>query len=168
MDRLHRIETITKIVSLVAIPVLLAMFGWLIQSELSEKSLRKEYVQLAVNILSNQSKLPEQEPLREWAIELLAKNAPLPLSPSALKELRTGTPLNPKIVKILVPIRCGPPKIDIPHFPFEDAKSSDDLYTKTKLLLADRLIRQAYIAELESVLIACRGSLNFNGIENEP
>ncbi len=159
-DQLQKLETIAKIVSLVAVPILVAIFGWIIQAELSEKGLRKEYVQLSLSILSNQSKVPENNSLREWAIQLLAENAPVRLSESAIHELQTGTSLNPKVVNIPISVPCGPLEIKTPQFPFNDAKQADNIYTKTTLLLADRHVRMGYIAELEAVLSACRGSLN--------
>ena len=160
LEELQRYELKARIVSLLAIPILVAVFGWLIQTEVSEKSLRKEYVQLAVSILGNQGKSKEHDALKEWAVQLLADNAPAKLPHAALQALRSGTALNPLVVKVPIPVPCGPLEIKRPEFPFDKAKKTDDDYQLIILLRADQLARKAYIAELEAVLEACRGSLN--------
>lgn len=158
LDRLQKIELIARIASLVAVPVLIALFGWLIQAELSDKSLRKEYVQVAIGILGAQDKSKENQALKEWATDLLAANAPTRLSESALKELRTGTPLYPRMVNVPVAIPCIPSDLDIkkPRFPYDGIKDSDSDYKKTLALYADRLVRMNYIAELEAIVEGCR------------
>jgi hypothetical protein len=47
----HDFEKISKIRSLVAIPIVIAAFGWIIQNRLSEQNLSREYVKLSVSIL---------------------------------------------------------------------------------------------------------------------
>lgn len=165
LEELQRIELKARITSLLAVPVLVAVFGWLIQSEVSEKSLRKEYVQLAVSILGNQGKSKEHDTLKEWAVQLLADNAPTKLPDAALQALRTGTALNPLVVRVPIPVPCGPLEIKRPEFPFDKVKKTDDDYRLITLLRADQLVRKAYIAELEAVLEACRGSLNLKSRE---
>ncbi len=83
--KLEKFELVTKILSNIAIPLTIGIFGWQIQAELSEKSLKKEYVQLAVGILSNPAKNKDTEALREWAIELLKVNSPLPIPQPAIQ-----------------------------------------------------------------------------------
>jgi hypothetical protein len=160
LEELQRIELTARIASLLAVPLLVAVFGWLIQTEVSEKSLRKEYVQLAVSILGNQGKSKEHDTLKEWAVQLLADNAPVKLPAAALQALRTGTALNPLVVRVPIPVPCGPLEIKRPAFPFDKAAKTDDDFRLITLLRADQLVRKAYIAELEAVLEACRGSLN--------
>jgi hypothetical protein len=49
------IEQAAKILSLVAIPIVVALFGWLIQDAVAKRHVSQEYVKLAVSIL-NESK----------------------------------------------------------------------------------------------------------------
>lgn len=139
---LRRAQIVAQIVSLLAIPVVIAVFGWSIQSELSDRT-------------------------------LLSENAPIKLSPLALAQLRTGPQLITKVeyvdVPMPIPIPCGPINIKRPKYPYDDVKDEMDLHQKVALLVADKLTRELYIGELESVLIACRGSLNLPvGADGKP
>ena len=88
-SRLKRAETLAKIFSLLAIPVLLGIVSIAANDKLSERTVGSQYVQLAVDILQ---KPPGEDDvqLREWAIELLNKNSPVPLTEQAKQELRLG------------------------------------------------------------------------------
>jgi WD40 repeat protein len=82
-------ETIAKIVSLIAIPVVLAVGGWFIQKSLSDQSLKKDYVTIAVSILQKPDKdVPAG--LREWAADLLNDNSPTKFSADTLAQLKSG------------------------------------------------------------------------------
>lgn len=73
MNYLATAGAVAKILSLIAIPVVLAVVGWLVQDKLATRTVSKDYVQLAVSILS-QPKQSEMDPaLRNWAVELLTK-----------------------------------------------------------------------------------------------
>ena len=159
LEQLQRIELWAKITASVAVPLLIVIFGWLIQSSLSERSLKREYVGIAVSILSNPSSSPEKNSLKEWAVQLLEENAPVPLSKSALVELRTGTSLILREVKIPVPVPCKIPEIPKPKFPFDEAKKTDPDDKLVLLLAADRLARIDYERQLEAVINACNWSV---------
>lgn len=68
------IEQIAKITPLVAIPVVLAIVGWLTQDSLAKRNVSQEYVKLAVSILK-ESKDKVDPALRDWAVDLLNQNS---------------------------------------------------------------------------------------------
>ena len=82
-------ERIAKLFSLVAIPVVLGIGGWLIQSSVAERSVNQEYVKLAVTILK-EPKEKIDNPLRAWAADLLNQNSPTKFSPAVLQALKEG------------------------------------------------------------------------------
>ena len=79
-----------KITSYVAIPVVIAVVGGLIQSSLSSRNVAQQYVQLAVSILT-QSKAEVDPELREWAVDLLNMNSPTRLGVNVAAQLKAGT-----------------------------------------------------------------------------
>jgi hypothetical protein len=88
-SRWDYLERIAKILSLIAIPVILAVGGWWIQNALSQRTVSKDYVELAVSILSK----PEGEVdtgLRAWAVDLLNANSPVPFEEEIAKKLSKG------------------------------------------------------------------------------
>lgn len=83
-------EKLSRILSIAAIPVVLAVGGWLIQRQLQDQTIRRDYVQLALSILQNPdpSKVPPE--IREWAVDLLNENSPTKLNTQAIKNLKSG------------------------------------------------------------------------------
>jgi tetratricopeptide (TPR) repeat protein len=89
-DKWSRAETIAKITSLIAIPVILGVVGWLVQEQVATLTVAKDYVQLAVSILS-QPKQPDVDPtLRSWAVQLLNQNSPVKFSSDIAAQLTSG------------------------------------------------------------------------------
>ena len=86
----YDIERIAKILSLVAIPIVLAVFGWIIQDRLSEQNLSQEYVKLAVTILEKPKSSEVPGGLRNWAVDLLNQNSPTKFAPETIRELKAG------------------------------------------------------------------------------
>jgi WD40 repeat protein len=86
----YDIEKIAKILSLVAIPVVLAIFGWLIQNRLSERNVSQEYVKLAVSVLEKQKSAEVPAGLRDWAVDLLNQNSPTKFSADTIRQLKSG------------------------------------------------------------------------------
>jgi len=72
---LDKLEQIAKILSLIAIPVVVAIFGWLVQNSLSERSVKQEYVKLSISILKEPKDTIEPS-VRDWAVDLLNQNSP--------------------------------------------------------------------------------------------
>jgi len=87
--KLDSLERLAKILSLIAIPILIAVIGSHIQDAIAKRSVNQEYVKIAVSILS---KKPEEvePPVREWAVGLLNAHAPIPLPKALAKGLLAG------------------------------------------------------------------------------
>jgi hypothetical protein len=83
-------EKISRMLSIAAIPVVIAVGGWFIQRQLQDQTIRRDYVQLAVSILQNPdpSKVPPE--IREWAVDLLNENSPTKLNAKAIQNLKSG------------------------------------------------------------------------------
>ena len=91
-DKWDTFERISRILSIAAIPVILALAGWWIQSELQNKAVRSDYVQLAVSILQKSDEDNKNLALRAWATDLLVENNTSTELPEPLiKELKTGS-----------------------------------------------------------------------------
>lgn len=86
----YDIEKIAKVLSLVAIPVVLALFGWVIQNRLSERNVSQEYVKLAVSVLERQKTSEVPAGLRDWAVDLLNENSPTKFSAETIRQLKSG------------------------------------------------------------------------------
>ena len=87
-DRLEHWKQITQIVSAIAVPVVLAILGYFVQGSLADAGLKKDYVQMALTVLKEEPS-KENEQLRKWAISILDKNSPVPLSKSLKSQLET-------------------------------------------------------------------------------
>jgi hypothetical protein len=87
---LDNTEKISRIFSIAAIPVVIAVGGWLIQRQLQDQTIRRDYVQLALSILQNPdpSKVPPE--IQEWAVDLLNQNSPTRLNAQAIEHLKSG------------------------------------------------------------------------------
>ena len=86
---LETFERISKIFSIIAIPLIVAIYGNVIKQKLSNQSLEKDYVNLAVEILTK-NKDEVDQPIREWAVDLLNDNAPTKMSEQAITTLKSG------------------------------------------------------------------------------
>jgi len=97
-------ERITRILSLLAIPVVIAIVGALIQSSLARRTVSQQYVQVAVSILTSKEKLDPS--LRSWAVDLLNDNSPTHLSEAVKLKLKEGS----------VTLPSGPSPLDTANF----------------------------------------------------
>jgi len=90
-DTLDTAEKISRIFSIVAIPLVLGIGGWLLQRRLQDQSTRRDYVKLALTILQSKdvSKMPPE--IREWAVDLLSENSPTKLNARAIEGLKSGS-----------------------------------------------------------------------------
>lgn len=82
------IERIIKVLSTIAIPVVIAYFGWQIEQRISSNNLKKEYVDLSISILTSEKTI--EPSIRSWAIDILQDNSPVKLMPAAIAELEAG------------------------------------------------------------------------------
>jgi WD40 repeat protein len=93
-------ERTARIVSLIAIPVVIAIIGAIIQATLSRSTVSRDYVQLAVSILTaDKTKTPQE--LRDWAVDLLNSNSPTKFSKDVADRLKGGEINLPGITAIL-------------------------------------------------------------------
>ena len=97
-------ERITRILSLLAIPVVIAIVGGLIQSSLARRTVSQQYVQVAVSILTSKEKLDDN--LRSWAVDLLNDNSPTHLGEAVKEKLKKGT----------VTLPSGPQPLDTANY----------------------------------------------------
>lgn len=100
-DRTYKhIERWSNILAKWAIPLVVAAFGWGIQNAISENGIKRDYVQIAAQILSSKDQDPD---LRRWATHLIDANSPVPLSASLQSGLANGS------------IIVMPPRLPIPR-----------------------------------------------------
>ena len=84
------VERIIKILSALALPVILAVFGFSVQRRLQNQTLQRDYVSLAVSILQESDSQKASPELKQWAADLLNQNAPIKLPPQLLASLQSG------------------------------------------------------------------------------
>ncbi len=84
-----------EIVAKMLVPIVIALFGYLINNSIQEKALQQKdvelsqkYIEIAVGILKSDPSKKEKEPLRAWAIDVLKKYSPIEISPAAIEALK--------------------------------------------------------------------------------
>jgi len=90
-NALETIERLSRVVSAVAIPVVLAIFGFFVQRKLQNQTVQREYVSLAVSILQETDSRKAPAGLKQWAAVMLDHNAPIKLPDDLLKSLQSGS-----------------------------------------------------------------------------
>lgn len=99
----NKLDNLAKVVSMlasIAVPVTIGFVGWGVQRTIAEQGLRKDYTDIALRVLTqDQSAKPD---LRQWAIDILDKNAPLPFSADVRRQLLGGGVLITKQLKITI------------------------------------------------------------------
>lgn len=96
--RLANALIVSQIVSLLAVPVVLAVAGFWVQRSLQEQQIRRDYVSLAVSMLvpAKEGEKETSQVLRAWAIALLNETSPVKLTQEqALSLKRNGLMLKP-------------------------------------------------------------------------
>lgn len=88
-EKLSRTAAVVSIVSSIAVPLVIAVFGWVVQDRLSRQVVDKDYAQMAVTILSDSSTKDDRE-LRAWAVAVIDETAPLKLSAGLETSLTSG------------------------------------------------------------------------------
>jgi len=87
------LESLSKIIAALGIPVVLGAGGWVIQSTISQQTVSKDYVTIALGILQkDESKDGSQSNtgLRRWAVALLNSTSPVRLDPTTEQQLISG------------------------------------------------------------------------------
>jgi len=86
---LSRLQAWSTICAAVVVPLVVAFFGWQIQSHLSSNSLKKDYVGMAIQILAAPDN-KENKALRTWATQILEQNSPIPFTPAVRDSFLEG------------------------------------------------------------------------------
>jgi hypothetical protein len=92
--RWEKLEIVSRIFATIGIPVVLGFGTWWIQATISQQSVSKDYVKLALSILEKKRDNTEAQTskgLRKWAVELLNKTSPVELDNFTVDELMKGT-----------------------------------------------------------------------------
>ena len=84
------LERLAKILSLVAIPIVVAVLRWMIQNRLGGENIKLEYVKLAVSILQKPSSPDDPSGLRDWATDMLNQNSPVKFNEKTIDQLKSG------------------------------------------------------------------------------
>jgi hypothetical protein len=90
METLQKWKEVATIVSLIAVPVLVAFIPQEIQSHMAEQGARKDYVMLAIGILTKKKDEEPDVELRRWAVDIVDKNSPVKLPDSLKAKLGSG------------------------------------------------------------------------------
>ncbi len=91
MDGSQLFIEVSKALSIAAIPVGLAVGGWVLQRTIQKQSLRKEYVALAISILREPDNDKVGNELRAWAVDLLNLNSDVKFDDETTKLLKNGS-----------------------------------------------------------------------------
>ena len=91
-SQLVRWQAIASIAASIAVPLILAVVGYMVQRQIATEGLKKDYVQIAASILKENPNGQEKE-LRKWAVEVLDRNADIPFSSNAKASLEKGFPI---------------------------------------------------------------------------
>ena len=86
----ERVETPAKVVSMVALPVVVAIGGWFIQKSVMQQSVSKDYVALAISIIERPPADTDSS-LKDWAVDLLDSYTPLKFPSDLVARLKTGS-----------------------------------------------------------------------------
>jgi WD40 repeat protein len=84
------LEAVSKIISAIAIPVVIAIGGWWIQNSITKQSISKDYVALAISVLEKPKGDIDQS-LRDWAVDLLDEYAPSKFPAETVSRLKAGS-----------------------------------------------------------------------------
>jgi hypothetical protein len=123
--KLESLGKVLSVLSSLAVPIVIGVFGWKVQQTISRDSLRKDYTDIALRVLS-QAETNNQKELREWAVDMLDKNAPLPFTNTVRAQLLGDTALYASQFEFVPDAKSmEPPRAWIP---LEKEKTIDEVY----------------------------------------
>jgi len=97
-EKLNKLVSIATIASLIAMPIILAILGYLFQQQSADDGLRRDYVRIAAEILKdNKGKTADERALREWAVSIIDKHAPIKFSAATKNSLEGGAIAFPSV-----------------------------------------------------------------------
>ncbi len=100
-----KIEFWSSIIFKAAIPIIIGLIGWQIQASISEQGIKKDYVQIAVGVLSDKNNNNDPE-LRKWAVNVISRYSPVPFT----KELENKIIVGQTLFEFASVVRPKPPK----------------------------------------------------------
>lgn len=83
-DRFDKGKDIAHILSIVALPIIVAVLGWKVQEGFKTADLRKEYVGIAINVLSSGE---SDSQMKQWATAMLQEYSPVPWPEGAAEQI---------------------------------------------------------------------------------
>lgn len=83
-----KLQVISQILSILLVPVLIAMIGGIINNNLQRDQLAKEYVFMALDILK-QPPTPETEELRRWAVDTVNSYAQVKMTDTLKQQIES-------------------------------------------------------------------------------
>lgn len=101
------VERVSRTLSILAIPVVLAFGGWIIQQRLQNQAVSRDYVQLAVSILKEPKTSNVDPQMRTWAVQLLNDNSPTKFNSQVFEQLKLGTAQLPEsfnVTQVVSPV----------------------------------------------------------------
>ncbi len=159
-DTLSRIQLITSIASSIAVPILIAVFGWIVQAKISAEGARKDYVQIAVGILTDKT-VKSDEGLRKWAAAVLDKTAPVAFSEDVRTKLEKGELTITKLYFPDPPRELMEPPLPLTPLPKEDNVTNRDLlknvvenYYRYKVNAVRQEHLQQWVREISAIVNA--------------
>ncbi len=90
METLQKLKEGATILSLVAVPVIVAWGTQVIQNRITEEGTRKDYVTIAIGILTKKKDEQPDIELRQWAVDVVDKNSPVKLPDGLKARLSSG------------------------------------------------------------------------------
>ena len=149
--RLLRVQAYASIGASIVVPLLIAIFGWSIQSRMSSDTVRKDYVQMAIGILSNKDTKNDKE-LREWASKLIRQSSPVPFGKEVQASLASGSiTVTPPIPKSVLKMELMEPPEPWRPLPATRPLPSDDLianYADNLEISTRNRLKLAYLQKL--------------------
>lgn len=157
-DSWDHAQIVAQIFAILAVPVLVAGFGMSIQAEMKDKEVGRDFVQIAVSVLSSQSDTDEARELKGWAARLLASASPVPFNERELQALDKDSfrqILKRAKASLALP-GCKAPVVQAPEWAADKLHESDSPEVKVRALLAERRQRIGYERELVAGIKACQ------------
>lgn len=116
IDAIHR-ERFLKLAAAwaaVAVPILVAIFGWRLQSQFARNATAQEYVRTSVGILASRPDTnADAVRLRTWATKLLDQYSPVRLPESVQDDLNNGKVRLPPQLPVSLPFTLSDDKGNI-------------------------------------------------------
>ncbi|WP_129933957.1 MULTISPECIES: hypothetical protein [unclassified Pseudomonas] len=106
-EQLEKAQAISTIFATIAVPIIVAVFGWVLQSQTSADAVKKDYVQMAVNILNSEK---SDEEMRGWAVAVLDRSSPVPFTRDMKDSIRRGESFIAPVFQLPPSILMEPPE----------------------------------------------------------